>query len=297
MATVLVPSHAPAPAPRAAETLRRITEEAQAHVASLRAPVETVELVSEAHARFPLWPRASYDVAHATASGFTAAGAARHRRSAFAAAAVMGATAAANPEAYRNGGHYGSDGAVSLFTSRQVEGVFPFTSSRTGVAGRSTAFTSTGRIGTSDEGAVATGSLASVAIAPGSELSLAALFTRFLRRLRDAPGGGLSLEAYFDGARAAAAASARAVASAQRSGAGCVTSLPGMGLRVEVVAPAGVDGDLIPSHVLRAYTHSLRTALADADLEALVRCADASGGKRELVSLKVLANFALLGQP
>ncbi len=77
-------------------------------------------------------------------------------------------------------------------------------------------------------------------------------------------------------------------------------SLPSMGLhRVVSVHPVAdsLSIDCIPTDVLRAYVHSLRTKLADADLEAILRVCDASKGQRLWCSLSALEQLATLGHP
>jgi hypothetical protein len=249
-ADVTAPAHAPAPAPRGAARDAAIAAAAAADVAArARAPEE--------------WPRGSMTAAafaappaDATALAQSVAGARAAARGAGAArpapdgAAEMGA--AARPEAYEAAGtHYSRDAPVTAFAARACELTFPFSfppprAAPSGGAGAALA-------------AAGGAALPPHVTIPGAELSLAPLFTRLARRLRDA---GAGVDALAADARARAPA---LLAAAARDAA-------------RLVPPAFPEApppgrDVVPARALRAAAHALRCGIADADLEACVRAA------------------------
>ena len=279
-ASVLQPSQAPSAPPRGALRDAAIAAEAARQVAALGAAREAALLAtgantSEAHDRFAgvAYDTDAYLVAQDLAAARTA------RRNANPAATVaqqaqaLGATA--RPGAYV-GSSYATDAPVTSFSARLPELVFPYAFSGAGqaAAGKEHAAALYG-------GAAGLQGLPQHLLAPGAELALAPLLTRFLRRLQEAGVGGMQdllarLQAALRDGALAAAADARSSGSI-------------LGKRQAAPNPHAGDPAFVRADVFRLFVHALRTRLLDIDLEAIVRMASPPLSVRDQVPVVSLA--------
>jgi hypothetical protein len=290
-ASVLQPSQAPSAPPRGAASAAAIAAEAAAQVAAqAAAQAEALlprgENASEARSAYHAAP---YDTdAYGVAQGVAAArasrgGAASPAPSAAQQAAALGASA--RPAAYARG-HYASDAPVTSFSARLPELVFPY------------AFSGAGQAAAGKEHAAALyGAAAAAAVpqhlrAPGAELSLAPLLTRFLRRLQEA--GVAGLPEFLERLGAAVAEGALARAADARAGGGSV-----LGQRLAAPNPFAGDPRYVRADVFRLFVHSLRSRVADVDLESIVRMASPQAAARDqvpVVSLALLEQLEALAE-
>jgi hypothetical protein len=280
-ASVLQPSQAPSAPPRGAAAAAAIAAEAAALVAAGAAAAAAALVprganASEARSAFH---GAVYDVdAYGVAQGVAAArasrgGAASPAPSVAQQAAALGASA--RPGAYASG-HYASDAPVTSFSARLPELVFPY------------AFSGAGQAAAGKEhaaalyGAAAAAAVPQHLLAPGAELSLAPLLTRFLRRLREA--GVAGLQDFLERLGAAVGEGALARAADARAGGGSV-----LGQRMAAPNPHAGDARFVRADVFRLFVHSLRTRVSDLDLESIVRMASPQATARDQVPVVSLA--------
>ena len=290
-ASVLAPSHAPPGAPRLALRERAFAEAAAAEVEA--AAPKSVLTAAHPGARPPPFCAAAEDFEVGSMNAMTApppdatlcaqnavkARAARRAATGPPAqppdtAAEMGA--AARTDAYESAAACATDVPLTYAAARAAEGAFPL------------AFPPPRQL------VPAIGDMAAAlpkhCRIPGAELSLAPLVTRVERRLR-AVGASL--------ASVAADARARTPATLARAAAAARSLVPP---RSPAVPPAG--DDCVPATAFREAAHAVRSALLDADLEAIVRAAapvavaqKSSDDVREawvsLSALEALAQFAV----
>ena len=281
-ASVLQPSQAPSAPPRGAASAAAIAAEAAAQVAAQAAAQAAAllprgENASEARCAYHAAP---YDTdAYGVAQGLAAArasrgGAASPAPSAAQQAAALGASA--RPAAYTASSHYASDAPVTSFSARLPELVFPY------------AFSGAGQAAAGKEhaaalyGAAAAATLPQHLRAPGAELSLAPLLTRFLRRLQEA--GVAGLPDFLERLAAAVAGGALVRAADARAGGGSV-----LGQRLAAPTPFAGDPRYVRADVFRLFVHSLRSRVADVDLESIVRMASPQAAARDQVPVVSLA--------
>jgi hypothetical protein len=291
-ACVLAPSHAPPGAPRVALRERAFAEAAAAEVEA--AAPKSVLLAARPGMRPPPFCAAAEEFeigsmntmtappADATLCAQNAVKARAARRAATGpsppppdTAAEMGA--AARADAYESAAACATDLPLTYAGARAAEGAFPL------------AFPPPRQL------VPALGDAASAlpkhCRIPGAELSLAPLATRVERRLR-AVGASL--------ASVAADARARAPATLARAAAAARALIPP---RAPAEPPAG--DDCVPATAFRDAAHAARSALLDADLEAIVRAAapvaiaqksgdDAQERWVSLSAVEAIAQFAVL---
>lgn len=177
------PAHAPHGAPRNHQRQSEIARQAEAHVDSLRRPDEAVELLSESRAQYGAYPSASYvtgAIPKVKGKAQPQDGSDASVTQKTSAAQELGITA--DPAPYTQT-YYADCPPMTIFSSRAPEGIFAGGSRITQQAAQAAL---EGR-GVLPQTIRLHGTGGALRIpAPGAELSLKMLFTKFVRRLREA---------------------------------------------------------------------------------------------------------------
>jgi hypothetical protein len=287
--SVLQPSQAPSAPPRSARLEAAIASEAAEHVRQLLQAREAALGVSgapssETHDRYAKpYDRDAYYVAQDLAALRSQKKNSNPEPTVAQQSAALGATA--RPTAY-TAGHYAKDAPVTSFSARLPELVFPYAFSNAGggrAAGKEHA-----------EALYATGrqqleTLPVHLLAPGAELSLAPLFSRFLSRLEEAGVAGLP---DFTRRLQAAVAEGALAARADARGVGSI-----LGKRQAATNPFEGNPAFVRADVFRLFLHSLGTKLQDIDLEAVVRMAAPAARAADqvpVVSLELLERLSAM---